>query len=222
MKSKIMASLAVLLIALTVSGFAYAHWTDMITINGTAQMGELIFGFTHIWECDDGKMVWFNSVTDFYNDYPEPKDVGSISCVLSEPQTAVHIANPETVYKTMTITITHAYPEYVCWCFFSLDNGGSIPLDVVMYCVNGKDTYLTYLWYDTNLDGTLDCIIGKNATGDPVVYIWFFPLSNGGPWFGQIDQGGSVSQGVAIYFTEAALECHTYEFQLLIHASQWN
>jgi hypothetical protein len=222
MKTKMFAIFATLMITLTIAGFVYAHWTDEIYINGTVEMGELIFGFTTCGPCEDGKMVDDVIVT------PEPKPVGEVTCELSEPETSVHLPEPKTVFKKMTITITSAYPEYVAICPFTLDNGGSIPLDVTLYCVPVEPVDgLTYRWEDTDGDGSLDTIVGfidTNANGmrdDPdepaVINIWFEP------WFGgQIDPCESKPSAIYIHIKEPAEECHTYAFEITIHAEQWN
>jgi hypothetical protein len=209
MKTKAMAMFAVLMIALSVFGFVYAHWSDEIKINGEVHMGSLTFGFTEILLCEDGKMV------DDVIVKPEPKEVGDVDCWLEEPETDVH--SGKTVWKKLWINITNAYPDYVAQCNYTLDNGGTIPLDVVMYCVYGKDPYLTYLWYDTDADGLLDTIEGRNATGATVINIWFEPL-----FFGQIDPCNSVEQGIVIHLKQPAEECHTYEFEIVITARQWD
>jgi len=204
------------MIALMAVGFAYAHWSDVIKINGTVQMGELIFGFTTCGPCGDGKMVDGKIVT------PEPKDVGKVECKLSVPETSVHLEVPKTVYKLMTITITSGYPEYVAICPFTLDNGGSIPLDVTLYCVpvTPVDT-LTWRWEGTPpvLVGFID--VDGDGVRDPdepaVINIWFDPM-----FFGQIDPCQSKLGKIYIHIKEPAEECHTYAFEISIKAEQWN
>jgi hypothetical protein len=217
MNKKMMATFAVLIVALSVIGFAYAHWSGELYINGTVNMGELIFGFTTVGPCGDGKMVGGQIVT------PEPKDIGDISCELSEPETSVHIPNGKVVYKKLNITVTKAYPEYVAWCDFTLDNGGTIPLDVYMYCVPIDPVDgLTWRW--KRADGwMLEGFIDKNGNGiwddgEPIlVNIWFEPM-----FFGQIDPCESKPGRIYIHIKEPAEACHTYRFEISITAFQWN
>jgi hypothetical protein len=124
------------------------------------------------------------------------------------------------VYKKLNITITKAYPEYVAWCNFTLDNGGSIPLDVVWYCVpsNPVDT-LTWRWFGSMLEGFIDT--NQNGLwddGEPIlVNIWF------DPWVGgQIDPCQSINSRIYIHIKEPAEACHTYKFEISITAYQWN
>lgn len=216
---KALALFATLMIALSLAGFVYAHWTDVIYINGEAHMGELIFGFTEQYGSWDGKMVYFNNVFDYEIMYPEPKPVGTVECWLEVPETSVHLPIPKTVYKELWINITNAYPEYVAWCNYSLDNGGTIPLDIYNYCVQiDTGDGLTYGWEDdVNGDGWLDLVVARNAAGEAVLNIWFEPM-----YAGQIDPCNHVDQRVVIHVKEPAEECHTYIFKLFIHAWQWD
>jgi len=212
MNTKVMAAFAILMVALSVAGYAYAHWSDLIKINGEVQMGSLTFGFSTIVGCEDGKMV------DGVIVKPEPKPVGEVTCELAEPETDVH--SGKTVYKKLWITITNGYPEYVAQCTYTLDNGGTIPLDVTLYCVpvDPVDT-LTYRWegdvivgfIDTNGNGVRD------ADEPAVINIWW------DPWFGgQIDPCSSETDTIIIHIKEPAEMCHTYAFEITIHAQQWN
>ncbi|MEM3579747.1 MAG: hypothetical protein QXH40_05665 [Candidatus Bathyarchaeia archaeon] len=219
MDKKVMATFALLIVALSVIGFAYAHWSGQLYIEGTVNMGELIFGFTTCGPCGDGKMVDGRIVT------PEPKDIGEITCNLLEPETSVHLPQPKTVYKKLNITITKAYPEYVAWCNFTLDNGGTIPLDVYMYCVTvntGDGLRWHWKWVDGlgwMIEGFKD--LNENGEwdeGEPIlINIWFEPM-----FFGQIDPCESKNSRIYIHIKEPAEPCHTYKFEISITAYQWN
>jgi hypothetical protein len=213
MNKKIMATFAVLIVALSVIGFAYAHWSGQLFIEGTVHMGELIFGFTDVGPCGDGKLVNGEIV-------PEAIYIGNITCEKLEPETSVHLTPPKTVYKRLNITITKAYPEYVAWCNFTLDNGGTIPLDVVMYCVS-VDTGdgLRWHWKGDMIEGYKDLNDNKEwDEGEPIlINIWFEPL-----FFGQIDSCQSKNSRIYIHIKEPAEPCHTYKFEISITASQWN
>jgi len=112
MKSKAIGMFTILLMALSIVGFAYAHWSESIFINGTVDMGSLTIGFTTVRECtdkDDGAL----------------KDIGEVKCELSDPVTDPH--SEKTVYKKLTVTITNGYPGYWAECFFTIDGAGTIP-----------------------------------------------------------------------------------------------
>jgi len=183
MNTKVMAAFAILMVALSVAGYAYAHWSDLIKINGEVQMGSLTFGFSTIVGCEDGKMV------DGVIVKPEPKPVGEVTCELAEPETDVH--SGKTVYKKLWITITNGYPEYVA-----------------QYRWEG-DVIVGFI--DTNGNGVRD------ADEPAVINIWW------DPWFGgQIDPCSSETDTIIIHIKEPAEMCHTYAFEITIHAQQWN
>jgi hypothetical protein len=220
MNKKIAGVFAVLMVALSVIGFAYAHWEDIIYINGTVEMGELIFGFTEQFPPEDGKMDYFTDVFNYQIIFPEPKEVGTVTCELTEPETSNGKFGYEvkTVYKRMLINIQNAYPSYVARCGYTLDNAGTIPLDVYSYCViiNPGDG-LTYGWEDTDGDGNNDAIVARNADNEAVINIWFEPF-----FFGQIDPCNYVEQSIYIHIKQPAEECHTYSFEIMIHAHEWD
>jgi hypothetical protein len=204
---------------LTIAGFAYAHWSDSIRINGEVQMGSLTFGFTNITLCEDGKMAYWYNVRNYSVIKPEPKPVGEVNCELDEAFMDMH--TNKTIYKKLWITITNGYPEYTAMCNYTLDNAGTIPLDVYMYCIypvtGAGIERLDYWWEDSDGDGYLDVMVGHDQAGNDVINIWYEPL-----FFGQIDPCHSVEQKVIIHIKEPALMCHTYAFELVIHARQWD
>ncbi len=221
MNKKVAATFALLIFALSVLGLAYAHWTDIIYINGKVEMGELIFGFTELLGCDDGKMDYWNSPADYKIFYPEPKPVGTIECWFDPDRTETSHGKfgypVKTVYKKLWVSIENAYPSYVGWCDYTLDNAGTIPLDVYMYCVIVEPgDGLTYRWSadETHIEGFFVDDAGNEQI---VLNIWFEPF-----FFGQIDPCNSVPQRIYVHVKQPAEECHTYMFEIMIHAHEWD
>jgi len=225
MKTKVMGMFALLIIALSVVGFAYAHWSDSIFINGKVEMGTFCFGFTTCGPCGDNEA-----------EKVPPKEVASMVCGLEEPEVCpAKFGYPEkTVYNKLWVNITNGYPEYVGWCNFTLDNGGTIPLDVVNWCVYvTTNDGLRYDWNrsalpqpyvfaynDTNINGMHD-------PDEPVVlniyFDWLFEVWRPLPVVPyQIDPCQSKSNKITVHIKEPALPCHTYRFEITIHAVQWN
>ena len=226
---KIMATFAVLMFALSVVGFVYATWSDMVTIDGTVDMGSLTFGFTRIvasWDSED------------YEGYPPEKHTAEGVCTLSIPETDVH--TEKTVFKLLTFTVTNAYPQYWAINKFTLDNAGTIPLCIEkvtltlpagfaaveiltdsMWEIYDPDGKLVYnLWlYKEPLD------YGPGWANDPP---WKFPGPFGDP-FGvrkltcnQIDPCNELLTEVCVDFKQDAEPCHTYTYSIEIEAIQWN
>ena len=126
MKTKTMAMFALLMIALSVAGFAYATWKDTVVISGKVKMGEFIVGILN------------NSVevTETTNGVPEdefkvPKPwVANTTVTLEDFEKSKHHVPTETVAKTMIVNITNAYPCYDVEINFTLKNAGTIPANI--------------------------------------------------------------------------------------------
>ena len=102
-----------LMIVLSITGVAVAHWSDSIQIEGTVHMGSLTIG-------------WDNLTCGEENE-PCTKDVGSITAELLDAETDAHTG--KTIYKTLVFTIDNAYPCYTAWIEVDIKNAGTIPAD---------------------------------------------------------------------------------------------
>jgi len=109
MKSKMVGLFALVMIALTVAGFAYAHWTEKLVINGTVNTGKLDLA----WSCE----CWDND--------DELKDVGEISCNIED--------------DTLTITVNNAYPCYEVGGTINITNVGTVPAVLKEYEIKLPD-----------------------------------------------------------------------------------
>jgi hypothetical protein len=230
MKTKIMATLAILIIGLSVAGIVYAHWTDTATIKGTVYMGSITFGFTHIiaeWDAED------------YEHYPANKLSASTVCTMSDRVTDVHTGY--SVNKTLTFAMVNATPEYWGINKFTLDNAGTIPVKIQGITLT-LPVGLAYIETQPNLVWDVYNI----SSGAYYYYIWLYnetaaidtyrathpftppwDLSNNMiPVVGikgiQIDKLGSIPVEMCVYIPETAQECHTYTFSMQIEAIQWN
>ena len=234
MKTKVMGMFALLVIALSVAGFVYAHWSDMVTIEGTAEMGSLTFGFGRIvaeWDSED------------YLDCPENKCAAEGVCNLSMPETDVHTL--KTVYKLLTFNITGGYPQYWAINKFTLNNSGTIPVvinNVTIILPNG----FTAVENTTHYPGAM-WEVQNSTTGLAVYNIWLYkePEDYGAGWaldppwefpggFGsvtgvrnltgnQIDPCNDVLTEICVDIKQEGAEgCHTYTFSIEIEAIQWN
>jgi len=105
---------AALIIALAMTGVAFASWSQIITISGTVETGELVVGFVDIMDDDDG------------TDPGYTKDVGD-TVVSLETVKGQHLEDD--LYETAVITITDAYPSYSVTVTVYVANGGTIPVN---------------------------------------------------------------------------------------------
>ena len=64
MKNKKLAAIPLLIaIALSVFGFVYAHWSDMVYIEGTVEMGSLTLAFDYVEPPGCDEYYWNYSAT---------------------------------------------------------------------------------------------------------------------------------------------------------------
>ena len=233
MKTKIMATFAILIIALSIVGIVYAHWIDSVVIKGTASMGSITFGFTNIideWDSED------------YLNYPAEKQTATANCYLK--QAAVDPNTGHTVYKLLEFNITGGYGEYWGINKFNISNVGTVPLKIQNITVTVPAGFdLAVIMPGISWDV-------KNASTHNVVYeIWLYNETAdvedarayyhdymAPPWVlyydydvylesingTQIDKLGSIPTEMCVYLPETAQICHTYTFSIAIDAVQWN
>jgi len=142
---KLMAIPLLLIFALVLTGFAYAHWEKIITINGTVNTGTLCAEFVspvtttdhgNDWTCDKGLI----------NVHQLTKDVGSSSASIVAPD-------------KIEIVLTNVYPCYYEHIAFWIHNCGNIPWKIqkVIFTPGGTEIEkATYLTLDLNNDGKAD------------------------------------------------------------------
>ena len=112
---KAMGMLVSLMVALSMTGVAVAHWSDEIYVEGTVEMGSVTVG-------------WY-SVEAWEEDEPCGKDVGSIDAWLEDMETDPHTG--KTIYKTLVIVISNVYPCWMGHVEAAINNAGTIPVDLV-------------------------------------------------------------------------------------------
>ena len=230
-----MGMFALLIIALSVAGFAYATWSDMVTIDGTANMGSLTFGFTRI------VADWDSENWNEWNGLPW-KEVGEGVCTLSIEEQDPHTL--KTVFKLLTFTITNAYPEYWAINKFTLDNAGTIPLCISKVTLTLPAGFTAVPSVD--YPGAMWEIYDDRTPAQLVFNLWLYkqPVEYGPTWYkdppwlfpgafdtetgvrplvcNQIDPCNELLTEVCVDFKQDAEPCHTYWFKIEIEAIQWN
>lgn len=233
MKTKTMAMFAILMVALSAAGFAYAHWTDTVYIEGTVKMGELIVGWYNTTEYP---LTWNETTNGFPEDEPGhgfvPKPwVCNATITLEDKETSVHHEPPETVYKTMNITAGNAYPQWDLHIKAWIKNAGTIPAYI---CPDFKidmydetdDEWLEFTYNETTGVGEIwdngDNDMWDNPLGsvDDVVIINFKVICDIEGW--QIEPCTANPFEIHLDFKQEAEQCHTYTFKVTITAVQWN
>ena len=91
---KAMGMFAALALAMAMTGVAYAHWSQIIYIEGTVETGEVCVGWSY---CDN------------YDEEYLGKDVGSVAVRLEDVK-GTH--NGDNIYETLVIELNNVYPCY--------------------------------------------------------------------------------------------------------------
>jgi hypothetical protein len=214
---KLMLALPVIVIlAVSLAGFAYAHWSDMVYIEGKAEMGSLTLAFDpdEILSCVDNELL-----------LPVPKDVGWCE-IYYDPDS--YVQDPHTFkdgYKTLVFVIHNAYPQYeVHFTTVVLHNIGTIPIHIIGMKIWDPMGVLNFewvippptspsegfFWKDFNGNGVYDS--GEEIMN--VVIVNFVCV--------QLDPCESTKGEIDIDFKQPAEECHTYYFAIEFEGIQWN
>ena len=122
---KLFAILAIMMIALGIAGFAYAHWEKIVTVDGTVTTGKLNLKIISA-AADD---------TGIDPDYD--KDVAK-TVITIDPQ------DPQIAH----ITITNAYPSYHVYWHVTVRNVGTIPAKLYAIEIVNPNTCLTVQAWD--------------------------------------------------------------------------
>jgi hypothetical protein len=122
---KIFAILAIMMMTLGIVGFAYAHWSKIVTVDGTVNTGTL--NLIIISAADDD-----NGIDPDYD-----KNVAD-TVITIDPQ------DPQIAH----ITITNAYPSYHVYWHVTIRNIGTIPAKLYAIEVDNPNPCLDVLAWD--------------------------------------------------------------------------
>jgi hypothetical protein len=234
MNKKIMATFAIVLIALSMAGFAYAHWSDTVKIEGTVNMGELIVGILKDAYGLDKDYI----KTETTNGGPEEKPTTCDATItMSEEQTSVHHDPTVTVYHKMTAEINNAYPQWDLHLEFKIKNAGTIPAIVKPAVITGRDTkdgedltfnVISATWVGGDHYEIVMEIVDPNAGGYDVLEnpipapIINIKISLWEPLDEQLEPCHDYPVHIDLDFKQEAEECHTYTFSVVWEFIQWN
>ena len=200
-----------IIIALSILGFAYATWQDHVQIEGTVKMCSLTIGFTEL-TCVEKHI---DPATGLKADGEYlGKDVGSVFCEMRDLVEDPHTGKKG--YKLAWVEITNAYPSYQVHIIFAIANLGKVPVHFVEISAEDPTGELIWdeaqmcFWKDFDGDGVKDpdeIIINVDVVN--LISI-------------QLDECEDTKAQVDLHFKEDAEECHTYNFKFTIKAVQWN
>lgn len=210
-----------LMIALGISGVAFAHWSDYVEIVGTVDMGTLEVVFYP--EEPDCVEKWDNEGILQTGEYKD-KDVGGCDIYFDPESEVWNKEGTKRGFKKVIWEIENAYPSYRChYVNVRLWNIGEVPAHFVDIIITGYDNTdkenLGFEWVpgyehekgvftnDVDNDGDNENIIN--------VEIVNFVCT-------QLDPCHDTKGEIDLHFKQDAEECHTYTFEIYIVAVQFN
>ena len=224
---KIVVMPLMLILALGISGVAFAHWSDMVYIEGTVEMGSLTLAFDYVEP---------PSCTEYYRN-PDTgvlvpgewlgKEVGDVGCrydgLVEDPHSG------KIGYETLYVEVTNAYPQYIVHTFFKLHNIGTVPINIKEYIITGEKrnsegtVIYDLLWHDPDGDwiGSLwEDVNGNGIVDEGDLEVINLEITNALPY--QIDPCRTNKAEIDMEFKQDAEECHIYTVHVSIVGIQWN
>jgi len=155
-KTSLPAIVAVALMALTIVGFSYAHWSDTLWLKGTVTTGKLCAEFEEGMEIQKDPFGQFNDWTceeEFIDIHQLTKNIGYTNLTY---ETKDHDNCP----NTLKIDMVNVYPCYYEHISFWVKNCGTVPWVLTEVIFNPGHVVITkkgtYFTLDLNGDGKAD------------------------------------------------------------------
>ena len=229
---------AILMIALSIVGFAYAHWSDIIKINGEVRTGVLTVGFTEIvrdWDKED----YYLNVPAAAPPGWEYKDVGTTKCTLLLPYTEPK--TDKTVYKKLHMFMNNTYGCYWGLNKFTIDNAGTVPAHIANVTMTpGAGLVISAFLIDQVSGEIYGWVLDDAATGDEILNVWLYKEGPDWPVWeppdvlqaadyyieplpcNQIDPCQELMCEIWVHVKQTAPQCTTFTFEIEIGFVNWN
>jgi hypothetical protein len=187
-----------LVLALGSLGFAYAKWSDSVTLSKTVNTDyiDVYWGTITPWDDCSGPSNDYNLDLSQYPDivtyYREVKNVGC---------TTVEGIGTD----SLLVTVTNAYPLYYCDVEVEFCNRGSVPVKLADISAEpvGNWSLASAAWTEPDCDGA----------------IWVDTVDGVGT---QIDPGDCKAASVKFVVQECAEQDATYQFMITWTVINWN
>jgi len=205
---RITAMLLMLLLSLTLTGIAYALWSESLTISGTVDTSELD------WELVQGTIIHLDQGNDHNASwYPErgfeqlDKDAGSTTVNPVD-------SDGDGDLDTMVVTLYNVYPWYGEHIAFEVHNNGEIPLRIWKVVFKDASGTVLYEMYETE---EYAIPLDLNGDGKADIAIWW------GNNFGeQLHPCSSRDISFDMTVLQDAPQGQTLTFTIEYVAIQWN
>jgi len=200
---KIMATFAILMIALGIAGFAYAHWSETLWLSGTVRTGSLCLE----WSFD--AVLPPSNLKDLDGDGYVDDPVATLTYAFTD-------ADNDSCNEGLTVTLGNAYPCLNVNGTIDIHNCGTIPAGIAKYNYTITDP--------DGVAGGIELINVDFYLIDPSggKHLITMPIENWIATVNQIDPGWSLACDFEIHFTEATPEGATATISAWIEFWNWN
>jgi hypothetical protein len=203
---------AIVLLTLSLSAYAYAHWEELLYFNADIHTGTMEAAFGFVSPTTDGN-DW--TITDWDPDTYLVADIitGPPLVLPWREITDKDIAEAYIVMsqdgKTATMHIENAYPAFLAGFDALIYNVGTVPWRLWKGEIVGVGTFQSnFEWIPLNLDGDADI----------EAYLQIDTLAFGY----QIDPGQWIDMSWQIYFTNDVLEGECFDIEIKLWYLNWN
>lgn len=154
-KTALPAIVAIALIVLAIAGFAYAHWSETLWLNGTVKTGNMCAEFEFNMHSQKDPFGPYNDYTcdvNFTNIHQINKNVGHTNITYVD-------TDNDGCNDTLKIDMGNVYPCYYEHIGFWIHNCGTIPWKIWRVIFNPGNVIIYepgYLTLDLNNDGKAD------------------------------------------------------------------
>lgn len=200
---KLAATFAILMIALGIAGFAYAHWSETLWLSGTVRTGNVCMEWSFFAELPP------SNLKDLDGDNEEDDPVATVNWVFVDK-------DDDGCDEGLAIRVNNAYPCLNITGKIDVTNCGTIPVGIAYYDYNITDPHgvaggIELLSVDFYL---LDPAGGRHPITEDIED-WIL-------YENQIDPGWSLVCEFTIHFTEALPEDAEANIYAWIEFWNWN
>jgi len=195
MKEKALTLLTLTFIALSISGFTYAQWNDVIIISNTMTFGSWTIRFVDPLECSDNEVA---------------KDVGQFDCNYADE-------DPSAVgcFNKLVIVVSNAYPSYVVDCSFTLKNIDSLASETILDVnISGGSGELEWMWTTEHTEGFLWKDFDGDEiydSGEEIIYVTITELGDI-----ELAPEEAIAAHIELHIADNAEECQAYGLEVQI------
>lgn len=230
---KAMGMFAALILALGMTGVAFAHWSQTLNITGTVETGNLCVGIRDVGTSDPGTTIDQMFDLSIPGPVPAGKHVGTAESVNGELK-CKH--GGDEFYHDITFTVTNAYPEYYWEEHIEIANCGTTP--VKLASIEYYD-YTTGMWKD--LFGAPSDELWSGVLADDIwMGSWSLAFPSGtisGTWYHELLEAfatldtqldecdvAAITLGFFLYEDETSIPemNETSTLKLKVTFTQWN